>query len=460
VYGSCPATLFVRDRGQFNESNAIGKPDSRAALKYSDAHTLAIVPNNFIRDFRCNGCNVSRMTIWLLAIVLLGLLAVVGYNQGAIRVAFSLVGLLVGGALAWPLSPLVRPIFPAITLTNPMWGYYLAPVVIFLVLLTVFKVIGFTVHQKAETHYKYNESETRRLMWERLMHRLGLCLGLANGAVYLLLISVVVFVLGYVSVPVATADDDPMTLKVLNRLARDLQSSGFHKSVAAFDPMPETYYDAIDIIGDIRSNPLLVSRLSKYPAFLGLAERPEFQDLGKDTQFNEMWARQARIGEIMQHAKFQEIVNNEQIRAEVLKLADDFKDLKQFIETGKSPKYDSEKILGRWQFVLTDTMALLRKTKPNMSNVEYSRSRRSYLLNMSKALLIATVDNQIILKRGGEAVPVEVSAKGTWKKVSEGNYQFTLDKSGQAVTLDATLSDNKLAVTGSNELPLAFDKDV
>src|SRR5262245_53474425 len=36
--------LFVRDPGQFSESIAIGKPDSHAALKYSDAHTLAVVP--------------------------------------------------------------------------------------------------------------------------------------------------------------------------------------------------------------------------------------------------------------------------------------------------------------------------------------------------------------------------------------------------------------------------------
>ena len=271
------------------------------------------------------------MTIWLLAIVLLGLLAVVGYNQGAIRVAFSLAGLLVGAALAWPLSPLVRPIFPAMTLTNPMWGYYLSPVVVFLIVMIVFKVAGFTVHQKAETHYKYHEGETRRLMWERLMQRLGLCLGLVNGAVYLLLLSAVIYVLGYVSVQLATADDDPTTLKVLNRLGRDLQSSGVHKTVAAFDPMPEAYYDAIDIIGDIRNNPILVSRLSKYPAFLGLAERQEFQELGKDTQFNELWVRQARIGEIMGHARFQGLMNNEPLRAEVLKLVEDLKDLKQFI---------------------------------------------------------------------------------------------------------------------------------
>jgi hypothetical protein len=36
------------------------------------------------------------MTFWLLALVLLASLAGIGYRQGAIRVAFSLVGILVG----------------------------------------------------------------------------------------------------------------------------------------------------------------------------------------------------------------------------------------------------------------------------------------------------------------------------------------------------------------------------
>jgi uncharacterized membrane protein required for colicin V production len=71
------------------------------------------------------------MIIWLLAVVLLAVVATTGYYQGALRAAFSLVGLLLGAALAWPLSSLIRPVFPALTLTNPLWGFYLSPVVVF-----------------------------------------------------------------------------------------------------------------------------------------------------------------------------------------------------------------------------------------------------------------------------------------------------------------------------------------
>ena len=47
---------------------------------------------------------------WLLALVLLASLAGIGYRQGAIRVAFSFVGILMGALLAGPLGKLVKPL--------------------------------------------------------------------------------------------------------------------------------------------------------------------------------------------------------------------------------------------------------------------------------------------------------------------------------------------------------------
>jgi len=47
------------------------------------------------------------MTIWILVVILLASLAGLGYRQGAIRVAFSLVGIFVAALLALPLAPLV-----------------------------------------------------------------------------------------------------------------------------------------------------------------------------------------------------------------------------------------------------------------------------------------------------------------------------------------------------------------
>ena len=64
--------------------------------------------------------------------------------------------------------------------------------------LILFKVIGAVVHRKVDVYYKYKAGDLRMGLWNRLNHRLGLCLGLANAAVYLVLISLVIYVLSYV----------------------------------------------------------------------------------------------------------------------------------------------------------------------------------------------------------------------------------------------------------------------
>ena len=47
---------------------------------------------------------VALMLIWILALVLFGALGVIGFYQGALRVAFSFIGIIVAALLAIPLS--------------------------------------------------------------------------------------------------------------------------------------------------------------------------------------------------------------------------------------------------------------------------------------------------------------------------------------------------------------------
>ena len=140
------------------------------------------------------------MTIWILALLLFVLLACVGYNQGAIRVAVSLIGLIASAALAVPLSrtvsPVVKILLGAFSADNPVLLWAAAPLVAFLLLLTLFKVGGLMLHKMAVFHYKNNASNLRFALWERINQRLGACLGIANALVYLLLISLVVYQIG------------------------------------------------------------------------------------------------------------------------------------------------------------------------------------------------------------------------------------------------------------------------
>src|SRR5277367_4766568 len=128
------------------------------------------------------------MLIWILALVLFGCLGFVGFTLGVIRTGFTFIGLLVSAVLAWPLGHLVNPILGMTGLKNPIMIWFLGPFVIFWLILIVFKVSGYFVHRKVDVWYKYKAGDLKMGLWTRLNARLGLCMGLANAAVYLVLI--------------------------------------------------------------------------------------------------------------------------------------------------------------------------------------------------------------------------------------------------------------------------------
>jgi len=79
----------------------------------------------------------------------------------------------------------------------------------FVIISAAFKIGALAVHQKVDVHFKYNAGELRMALWERLNRRVGLCLGLLNGALYLILISWVIYAFSYWTVQMATSDTDP-----------------------------------------------------------------------------------------------------------------------------------------------------------------------------------------------------------------------------------------------------------
>src|ERR1019366_8356558 len=122
------------------------------------------------------------MMFWLLALVLLASLAGVGYRQGAIRVAFSFIGILFGALLAVLLGRLVKPPLIILGLKTPALAWLLAPLIVFVLISVTFKVAALMVHQKVDVYFKYHAGDLRLALWERLNRRVGLCLCLVNGA--------------------------------------------------------------------------------------------------------------------------------------------------------------------------------------------------------------------------------------------------------------------------------------
>jgi uncharacterized membrane protein required for colicin V production len=407
------------------------------------------------------------MTIWLLALVLIASVAALGYRQGGVRVAFSLVGILLGALLAWPLGRLIQPLLPAFNVKNPTLAWWLAPIIVFVVVSILFKVAAHMVHQKVDVYYKYHAGDLRMALWERLNHGLGLCLGLVNGALYCLLIAAVIYPFSYWTMQMATSDTDPRFVRVLTSLGNDMQKTGFAKVARALDPMPQVWYDTADLAGLIYHNSLLEARLARYPAFLGLAERQEFQDIAADTQFTEMRQRQAPIMDVINHPKAQAILNNPDLLRLIWKtLVPDMNDLTVYLDSGKSPKYDPERILGRWNFDLKPALAMYLRTKPNIASREMQRMREWIVAAYSKTSFVAKTDHQATLKNlpqvsmpGSAAMAGSgpQTVQGQWKNL-DGKYQITITSAGREADLAATVEGDRITIAGEG-MNLVFSRE-
>jgi hypothetical protein len=391
------------------------------------------------------------MTIWLLAVLLLASLAGLGWRQGAIRVGISFVGILLGALLAPPLGRLLKPVLMAVGLKNPVLLWVLGPFIVFVVISALFKIGALAVHQKVDVHYKYHAGDLRLALWERLNHRVGICLGLLNGAAYLVLISFIIYAFSYWTAQMTTSDLDPTPVRILNRLGRDLQSTGFSKVAHAVDRLPEPYYDAADVAGLLYNTPLLEARLARYPALLGIAERPEFQDLANDKDFSEMRQQRKPLRDVLDYPKTRAILNNTELLRNIWDtIKPDLKDLNAFLVTLKSEKYDSERILGRWNFDVHSAIAAYRRAKPNIASAEMQRMRRVIEAAFAKASLVAMPDHHAILKNLTQltlvATPaVGQSVQGQWAKL-DSKYQFTLSMAGGETQIPATLDGDRLTL--------------
>ena len=404
------------------------------------------------------------MTIWLLAVLLLAALAALGFRQGAIRVLLSFLGIVIGGLLAGPLGHLIRPLLSAVGVKHPVWLALLPPCIGFLIILTIFKIAGFVLNKKVELHFKYKSGDLQLAMWERLNHRLGLCLGLFNGAAYLVLVSAAVFLMSYWTYQMATPESDPRGVRLLNRMGKDLQTTGMNRVAASVNRMPTNYFVVGDIVGLIYHNPLLQARLSRYPALLGLAEQPQFQDLANDTTFTEMQMRQAPIIQLLNYPKVQAIIQNPDLVKTITNaLLPNLADLQTYLETGKSQVFTDD-ILGRWDFDVNGTMTLVRKSHPKLTSAEAQKYREAFTLNFTRTTFVAVPGDAAFLKNfphisGTVKAPtVEMqNFQGQWGGMN-GNYTVSMPIDGKDQQLSGEIHGDRLALS-NQEISLGFVRE-
>ena len=394
------------------------------------------------------------MTIWILALVLLASLAALGFRQGATRVSFSLIGIIVSALLAGPLARYVKPMLPHVGIHDPTVIWLVSPLIVFWILLIPFKSAGFFVHRKVEVYFKYKEDSMKLIRWNRLNARLGLGLGLMNGLAYLVLISFIIFDLSYWTAQVATSDDEGRLVKLLNRMGHDSETTGFAQIARAIDPMPDSYFKDADLAGLLYQNPQLRDRLADYPMFISLTERDDFKQLGQNTEFQNAWKQHAPIRQLLNNDQFKSIWGNQETANLVWGIVqDNFDDLCAYLQTGQSAKYGPEKIIGRWDFNITATTSRLLETRPVISSREMRTLRAWVTQSYAKTVFVAGADSQAFLKnlshlktQSGQPSTTETATwQGKWK--GEGaNYELSLSSGGQKQSMPAQIDGTRLTI--------------
>jgi hypothetical protein len=398
--------------------------------------------------------------VWLIALVCLGLVGAAGYYQGPVRAAFSFFGIVIGAVLAGPLSPLTKHLLPLFGLVHPIWGIFVPQAIAFLLVLIIFKIAGQVLHQKIAVFYKYKVDDRSRLSWERMYSRVGLSVGLLNGAVYFILLLIPLYAGGYFTTEAQASESGPAGARFLTGIRADLTKDGMDHVVAAYDPTPAQVYKAADIATLVLHNPLSESRLAHYPPFLQLAERPEFKSLSTDVALQQMIQSQAPIGDIIKYPGVQAIVTNSSVTTEISSLiANDLDDLSNYLMSGQSAKYDSELILGVWKGSRTQTMAELRRRQPELTPVQL-RAKESDIYPIIEGLSLTALPNgQIILKKlNMTSADNSIVSAGTWKNESSG-YQVTLPGSHPETTEVKIEEGNKL-VLPKEGYDLVFEKEM
>ncbi|MGA4577244.1 CvpA family protein [Limisphaera sp. VF-2] len=408
------------------------------------------------------------MTIWILVLLLLASVTALGYRQGAVRVAFSLVGILLGMVLALPLSPWLRPVLAFLGVKHPVLAWLLPPVVAFWIVNGLFKAAAVPVHKKVDVFFKYHASDLHRALFERLNARLGACLGLVNGTLYTLLVCMGIYIFGYWTAQLANSEQDPWTLRFFNRVARDLEETKLHRVARALDPLPERYYDAADLAGILFHNPLLEGRLARYPALLEIAERPELQGFAQDLTYAQLRQSRAPLREVLAHPQVAALFQNTDLLREIwTTIEPDLEDLMAYLESGKSAKYDREPILGVWAFDFPTAFTLYRKANPRMTALQLRDARKHLSGIFLNTSLVVAPSGFVALKnypvtrppKPGEAGPAveHRTLTGRWQNEG-GQYLLRFQLDGQNLEWPVEVTPERLQIPSANP-PLAFERD-
>ena len=391
--------------------------------------------------------------------------ALAGWRQGAIRASFSFVSILFAALLAVPLGWLLHPLLPHLGASNPLTAWALAPVAGFIVATIPFVVGAQYVHHRVEHFYKYKAGDLREALWLRLNIRLGICLGILNGAAYFVLVSFFIFNFAYWTTQVTKDPSDlsgqPLTLRLVSKMGNGLQSSGFSKTATAVGTISTNYYQLADLAGLLAQNPQLGPRLADYPGLVSLWRRDDMQGLVNDPTLTNALASGASLGDIANEPSVLALLANKDLTKAVEDtVLTNLGDLTAYLNTGKSAKYDGEPIVGHWEFNAGVTLAWLRQEQPKMGVNDMRAVRALWSQAYAQTTLLLTGDNQLFIQSWPKFVtPTQQNqplfqpedGKGDWSRDGN-NYSLHATINGQDKYLNATTDGLRLRIKDGHNL--------
>lgn len=414
------------------------------------------------------------MTIWFLALLLFGIVGALGRQIGGIRMGVSLLGALVALFAAGPLSPVVRMALGAAGFNNPVTTWSLGAPLAFLAILMIFNSSAVGVYLKISGYYKHRATDDVRMRWERIDSGMGLTAGLLSAVVYLIAACGYIYHVGYYTRQVESPTDNPIWLKLVNKLRDDLSSSKFDRVAAGIGQASPTFFQTADVIGLLYHNPELQARLPEYPLFMSLAEHGDFQSAFTNDTVRALLTTKTNIASVLKDPTGQPMVVHAETQRVLKQL--DLADLTKYLQTGQSEQFAKEPLIGKWQLNVSGTLKQYGQRNAKASPNEMGRLKLILQNYFSDYTLTLTPDEKVYVKSRRDPIafaaflnplfrppplPPNTLPKtvfpGSWKKEGE-KYQFTLTTPQGDKTADATLVDGGKLATAIGPNVLVFSR--
>jgi len=401
------------------------------------------------------------MSIWILALLVLASGIGMSLRLGSICAAFSFIGVIFSTFFAHLVGRLFKPLVAHIASSDPLVAWALPTIIGFLVVYAVFIAVGIEVQRRVGVYYKYKAGDLRLALWDRLNLRVAGCLGILNGTAWLVVISFFFFNLSYVTAQVAPSDNEPKWIRLTNNLGYGMQSTGLDKAARAVGSIPDSFYRTADFAGLIRQNPRVTARLADYPAFISLTERSDIQSLAQDGNLAN-GLNGGTTSQILSDPTVQSTIKNTNLMSTIWSIVQtNMNDITNYLITGKSPKFDSEKLIGRWQFDVVPALGDLLESQPKIRPADLKAIRALWTPAFAQTTFIAGSDGQAFLKNVPDFKknpPESTTWTGNWTDDGTGtNYDLTLSANNQTKVAIAKTDGLRLTIK-MGESTLVFQR--